>query len=58
MCQKLGVPLATEKLEGPMHCITFLGIEIDTRRGVLRLPAGKKARLKEKTERKEFAIRL
>ena len=30
MCADLGVPLATEKLEGPSQCLTFLGIEIDT----------------------------
>ena len=29
-CQNLGVPLALEKLEGPSHSLTFLGIEIDT----------------------------
>ena len=39
MCEDLGVPLALDKLEGPTDCITFLGIEIDTAAGVLRLPA-------------------
>ena len=38
-CTDLGVPLAMEKLEGPTHCITFLGIEIDTQAGTLCLPA-------------------
>jgi hypothetical protein len=47
VCEDLGVPLAADKLEGPSDCLTFLGIEIDTRAGLLRLPADKLARLKE-----------
>ena len=47
VCKELGVPLAMDKLEGPSYCLTFLGIEIDTRAGVLRLPADKLSRLKE-----------
>ena len=54
-CQELGVPLAMEKLEGPTHCLTFLGIEIDTQAGVLRLPTDKLSRLKQETRR--WAIR-
>ena len=27
LCERLGVPLAMEKLEGPTTCLTFLGIE-------------------------------
>ena len=34
----LGVPIAEEKIEGPVTRITFLGIEIDSERQVLRLP--------------------
>ena len=45
VCAGLGVPLAAEKTEGPSSCLTFLGIEIDTRAGVLRLPAEKLSRL-------------
>lgn len=45
VCEQLGVPLALEKLAGPTTCLEFLGIEIDTREGVLRLPADKQARL-------------
>ena len=30
VCRDLGVPLVLEKLEGPSHCLTFLGIEMDT----------------------------
>ena len=29
--EKLGVPLESSKLEGPSTCLTFLGIEVDTR---------------------------
>ena len=46
LCERLGVPLAGEKLEGPTECLTFLGIEIDTSAGVLRLPEEKLARVK------------
>ena len=28
-CDRLGVPIAWEKLEGPTSVLTFLGIEID-----------------------------
>ena len=45
LCRELGVPLAMDKLEGPSHCLTFLGIEIDTLSGTLRLPAEKLSHL-------------
>ena len=35
LCKRLGVPLAEEKLVDACTCLTFLGIEIDTRLGVL-----------------------
>lgn len=40
------MPLATEKLEGPSHCLNFLGIEMGTIACELRLPADKLGRLK------------
>ena len=46
VCAELGIPLAMDKLEGPTDRITFLGIELDTRAGVMRLPADKLSRLK------------
>ena len=46
LCKRLGVPLADEKLVDACTCLTFLGIEIDTRLGVLRLPAEKLSRFK------------
>ena len=45
VCQELGVPLAPEKQDGPAEVLTFLGIEIDTIRQELRLPAEKLQRL-------------
>ena len=44
---KLGVPAAEQKLEGPTTCLTFLGIELDTRQMVRRLPPNKLKELKE-----------
>ena len=46
-CSELGVPLAMEKLEGPTTCLTFLGIEVDTVAGTLRLPQDKLSRLRK-----------
>ena len=43
----LGVPLEPSKLEGPVMCLTFLGIEVDTRTLQIRLPSDKLLRLKE-----------
>lgn len=40
-CAELGVPLTMEKLEGPTHCITCLGIEVNTQSGTMRLPREK-----------------
>ena len=37
-CDCLGVPIAAHKCEGPITCLTFLGIEIDTVAGQLHLP--------------------
>ena len=46
ICARLGVPLATHKRAGPTSRLVFLGIEIDTIAGSLRLPADKLERLK------------
>ncbi len=37
----LGIPVASEKVEGPTSVIIFLGIEIDIKNTRLRLPAKK-----------------
>ena len=44
-CSELGLPLAMDKLDGPTSCIVFLGIEIDMRAGILRLPDDKLQRI-------------
>ena len=38
VCQKLGMPVAREKSEGPATCLTFLGIVLDSSLQQLRLP--------------------
>ena len=43
--RELGVPVAIHKTEGPSTCLVFLGIEIDTISGELRLPQDKLQRL-------------
>ena len=47
VCADLGVPLAMDKLEGPVDRLTLLGIELDTEAGVMRLPADKLSRLRD-----------
>ena len=42
----LGIPVAVHKTEGPVCCIIFLGILIDTQAFELRLPREKVARLR------------
>ena len=44
VCQRLGVPLASKKVEGPATCLTFLGITLDSFNMEIRL-------LDEKLER-------
>lgn len=45
-CSELGIPLAPEKCIGPVTCIIFLGIEIDSVTGTARLPGNKLEELK------------
>ena len=47
VCCTLGIFLAIEKLEGPLICLVFLGIVIDTILQELRLPEEKLRRLRE-----------
>lgn len=46
----IGVPLAPEKVIGPLTCLTFLGIEIDTMSMSLKLPAAKFEELLQEIE--------
>ena len=41
----LGIPVATEKIEGPSSCICYLGILTDTVKGEVRLPEDKLAHM-------------
>ena len=41
VCSSLGVPLASNKTEGPATCLTFLGISVNSSRWELRLPDDK-----------------
>ena len=45
VCNELGIPLATEKLEGPSTSLTFLGIILDTHRMEIHLPKDKLQRI-------------
>ena len=47
LCRRLGVSLAEDKLIGAYTCLVFLGIEIDTIAGGIRLPREKLIRFKE-----------
>lgn len=51
VCRKLGIPIAADKLEGPATIITFLGIELDSRRQEIRLPPAKLHELMQELER-------
>ena len=44
--EQLGIPLALDKLEGPSHRLTFLGIILDTEQMQARLPEEKLSRIK------------
>ena len=46
LCTNLGVPLASEKIEGPSTSLTFLGITLDTANMEIRLPQDKLLRIK------------
>ena len=48
---ELGVPIATDKLEGPSTSLSFLGIILDTNRMEIRLPPDKLARIQELLKR-------
>lgn len=43
--ESLGVPVAQEKTLGPMTCLSYLGIEVDTGVGCCRIPMDKVSKL-------------
>uniref|UniRef100_A0A1X7VQS7 Reverse transcriptase domain-containing protein n=1 Tax=Amphimedon queenslandica TaxID=400682 RepID=A0A1X7VQS7_AMPQE len=48
LCNRLGLPVAPEKVEGPATTLTFLGIEINSVNMSLSLPLPKLTALKAK----------
>ena len=46
VCSTLGIPLALEKVEGPSHTLTFLGITLDTQEMMAHLPPDKLHRIR------------
>ena len=46
VCSTLGIPLALEKVEGPSHSPTFLGIALDTQQMMAHLPKDKLQRIR------------
>ena len=49
--EHLGLPIAWDKLEGPSPCLTFLGFELDSTRGEIRLPWQKLGDIRSKVHR-------
>ena len=45
LCERLGLPLHPDKLEGPATCLTILGIQLDSVKLQARLPAEKRDRI-------------
>ena len=41
VCERLGIPVAMDKVEGPATTLTFLGLELDSERQQIRLPPTK-----------------
>ena len=46
LCTDLRIPLAQEKWESPIYCLTFLGIEIDTHLSLVQLSKDELTRIK------------
>ena len=46
-CDRLGLPIAREKLEGPAGRLTFLGFELGSRALSIRLPEEKLTELRQ-----------
>ena len=56
LCKDLGVPLATDKLEGPTTSLSFLGVILDTCRMEIRLPTNRQA-LQDARDAKSLALK-
>ena len=49
--EHLGLPIAWDKLEGPSPCLTFLGFELDSIRGEIRLSQQKLSEIRSELHR-------
>ena len=49
VCRITGTPLEMEKVEGPASCLAFLGLELNTVKMEIRLPAEKLSHLRQLT---------
>ena len=47
LCKDLGVPLATDKLQGPSTSLSFLGIILNTHCMEIRLPSDKLSKMQD-----------
>ncbi len=50
VCNKFGVPLAEEKTVGPVSCLTFLGLQLDSESQTVSIPQSKIEAVKDKIE--------
>ena len=57
VCKVTGTPLEEDKCQGPAQVLTFLGIELDTRKMEIRLPVEKLERLRKLLAEWEGRIR-
>ena len=55
VCSRLGIPVAMDKVEGPVTTLTFLGLELDSTLQQIRLPPSKLSEIL--TELREWATR-
>ena len=49
LCSELGVPIANEKTMGPLNCLSFAGIELDSVEMCARLPKDKVNKMQDLT---------
>ena len=57
-CSMLGMPLDEKKEEGPAEVLTFLGMELDCRKGEVRLLVGRERSQEEITGMEGYEIDL
>ena len=50
VCQQLGIPVAMDKVEGPLTVLIFLGLELDSVLQLIRLPQDKLEQLQQELQ--------